>query len=266
MDIRLDNMIGMSWTAVAEAAERGAVVLLPLGVIEEHGPHLCLGTDIYTAQEYCARIAGKLRGHGKEVVIAPPFYWGICQSTRGFTGSFGIRMETAENLVVDILTSLTGYGFREIYGVNAHGDIEQNVLFMNGFRKAGEQTGTWPRYCFRKEILHHYGLNGGELFICPVEPSELTVSRSSEPDVHAGDIETAVIHHCFPECADTARAETLPAVSMEPDRVMEWLLGGKTREISPNGYLGNPALYGAVDVETHLNDVAERYVRAILGG
>lgn len=48
-----DTMTDLNWTQVKRAAEENAVVLMPLGVIEEHGPHLCLGTDIYTAHEYC---------------------------------------------------------------------------------------------------------------------------------------------------------------------------------------------------------------------
>lgn len=39
-----------------------AAVLLPLGVIEAHGSHLCLGTDIYSAHEYCRLVSEKLAG------------------------------------------------------------------------------------------------------------------------------------------------------------------------------------------------------------
>jgi creatinine amidohydrolase len=45
-----DTMVEMKWTDVQNYTDQGALVLLPLGVLEEHGPHLCLGTDIYTAQ------------------------------------------------------------------------------------------------------------------------------------------------------------------------------------------------------------------------
>lgn len=47
-------------------------------------------------------------------------------------------METAHNLVLDIIKILNDFGFNEVYGVNAHGDTEQNILFVNSFKNAYE--------------------------------------------------------------------------------------------------------------------------------
>jgi creatinine amidohydrolase len=68
-----DTMVNMKWTEVEYYAGENALVLLPLGVIEEHGPHLCLGTDIMTAHIYCLAIKERLEQEGHAVVIAPPF-------------------------------------------------------------------------------------------------------------------------------------------------------------------------------------------------
>jgi creatinine amidohydrolase len=173
-------------------------------------------------------------------------------------------METAKNLVFDILHSLHSFGFQEIYGINAHGDIEQNVLFMDSFRSAYAQIGIRARYCFRKEVMHLYGLDGHEDFICPVEPAGISVSAASESDVHAGDIETAVMVRYFGRCADTAVAETMPPVTLEPGKEMEWLLGGKTKELSANGYVGNPARYAEVRIDAYMDDISQRYATAII--
>jgi creatinine amidohydrolase len=264
MEKETRNMIDMRWPEVREAAQAGAIVLFPLGVLEEHGPQLCLGTDIYTAQTYCERVQGELEAQGVSAIIAPPFYWGICQSTRGFIGSFAIKMETAQALLVDILGSLRDFGFQEVYGINAHGDIEQNILLMNAFREASEKLGMKAVYCFKKEVMQLYGLTGTEAHICPVEPSSLKVSSSVEPDVHAGDIETAIIASQYPGRADLEAARGLPPVSLPPGKDMDWLLGGKTKELSPNGYVGNPARFAEVDVERHLADTAKRHGEAIL--
>lgn len=264
MNIIEDNMINLKWTDIQVAVENKALVLFPLGVIEEHGPQLCLGTDIYTAQVMCSKVKERLASIGIKSIIAPPFYWGICQSTRGFLGSFNIRMETAQNLVFDILNTLNNFGFNEVYGINAHGDIEQNVLFMNSFKSAYETIGIKACYCFRKEVLHHYGLTGEENFICPVSPQEITVSFANEPDVHGGDIETAIIHKYYPSYVDTNIANNLPAVTIESGKEMEWILGGKTKEMSLNGYIGNPSLYDRVKVDEHIEDMANRYVNAIV--
>lgn len=260
-----NNMMNMKWPDIKAAVDGKTIVLFPLGVIEEHGPQLCLGTDIYTAQIVCSAVKDKLETQGVKSIIAPPFYWGICQSTRGFMGSFNIRMETAQSLVFDILNTLHGFGFKEVYGINAHGDIEQNVLLMNSFKTAQEQIGINARYCFRQEVLHHYGLTGDEEFICPVSPQEITVSAAKENDMHGGDIETAIINKYYPSCVDIDLAKKLPGVMIEPGKEMEWILGGKTKEMSANGYVGNPSAYDQVRIDEHIEDTATRYMNAILG-
>ena len=95
LNIFANTMADMKWTDISKCVEENAIVLLPMGVIEEHGPHLCLATDIYTAHIYCNAARNNLEGRSIVTVIAPPFYWGICQAARGFIGSFKIRPETA---------------------------------------------------------------------------------------------------------------------------------------------------------------------------
>ena len=47
-----DTMVDMTYPQIEEAIENGACALLPISVVEEHGPHLCTGTDIYLTQKY----------------------------------------------------------------------------------------------------------------------------------------------------------------------------------------------------------------------
>ncbi len=260
-----DTMVNMNWPQVQEAADKNALVLLPLGVIEEHGPHLPLGTDIYTAHIHCQFIKQRLEAAGQTVVIAPPFYWGICQSTGSFIGSFRVRKETMKALLFDILTSLADFGFKNVYGVNAHGDIEQNIALVETFREATEKLNLKAGYAFSESVLHHYGLTGAEPYICPVKPQAIQVSQAATPDVHAGDIETATMNHFYPELVDAEKARSLPPTQLGEDKIMNWLLGGQTAELSPNGYLGAPADFARVDVLQNISDIAERITRAILG-
>ena len=134
-----DTMANMNWRDIQHSVDKNALVLLPLGVIEEHGSQLCLGTDTYTAHLYCLAVKEKLEEKGNPVVIAPPFYWGVCQSTGGFIGSFTARKETVIAMVFDIIASLAGFGYQNIFGVNAHGDIDHNIAMISAFKDANEQ-------------------------------------------------------------------------------------------------------------------------------
>jgi creatinine amidohydrolase len=263
-DLVTDTMVNMTWRDIQEKADRGFCVLLPLGVIEEHGPHLCLGTDIYTAVTYCRFVKDRLAQHNVEALIAPPFYWGICQSTGGFVGSFRIRMETAQNLLIDIIQSLSEFGFTRVFGINAHGDIEQHIAIVEAFKAVTRTADCLAAYLFPKNVLHHYGLTGAEPFICPVEPQTICVSASTVPDIHAGDIETATLQAFYPSLARVEIAEQLAPRSVADESIMDWLLGGKTKDLSPDGYLGNPSAYRSVKTLENMTDYAERFTQAIL--
>jgi creatinine amidohydrolase len=264
--IFLDTMVNMKWTDIQDCVNKNAIVLIPLGVIEEHGPHLCLGTDIYIAHIQCIFIKEKLKEKWCEAVIAPPFYWGICQSTGNFIGSFKARKETVKAVLFDLMTSLTEFGFKNIYGVNAHGDIEHSIALIEAFKEVTEHVAINARYTFPKDRMHYYGLNGEEPYICPVDPQCISVSTSEYPDVHGGDIETASMYQYYPHLTDIEKAKTLSPVKLDDDRIMTWLFGGHTKELSPEGYLGAPADYASVEVLHNFQDIADRVSVAILGG
>lgn len=259
-----DTMVNMKWPEIKEHANKDALVLLPLGVIEEHGPQLCLGTDIYTAHIYCLEVKKRLEDKGYPVIIAPPFYWGVCQATRGFIGSFNIRLETAKMLLFDILASLKGFGFSKVFGVNAHGDVEHAIAIIQAFSEASEQLGITACYPFAEERLVHFGLSGNEPFITPVKPQSIHPSKAPVWDVHGGDMETATINAYYPHLVDAEKAKDLPAVALADDKGGEWLFGGHIKELSPQGYLGAPSYYDRFDVEANVADNAQRIAEAIL--
>ncbi len=259
-----NTMVNMNWTEIKDFVDKKALVLLPMGVIEEHGPQLCLGTDIYTAHIYCLTIKEKLEEKGYKVVIAPPFYWGVCQSTGGFIGSFRIRKETAKALISDILSSLAEFGFNNVFGVNAHGDIEHSIAIIEAFKEAHEHLHINACYAFDEWRFPHFGLTPDEPYLCPIKPQTINVSQALVPDVHGGDIETAIIYEYYPSLVDTEKAKSLPPVALEVGKSGEWLFGGHIKELSLQGYLGSPADFENVDVQKNVDDYAERISEAIL--
>ena len=100
------TMADLPYPAVEAAAAAGAGVLVPSGVIEQHGPHLPLGTDAYAAYLLCRRLAEELAARGRQVLIAPPLFWGVNHVSASFAGTFRTRPETAAALHDDVLDSL----------------------------------------------------------------------------------------------------------------------------------------------------------------
>ncbi len=70
------TMVDMTYVEIERAAEEKTVILLPTGVIEEHGPHLPLGVDVYGSYLIAKVTRAELNRKGIRSLIAPPFYWG----------------------------------------------------------------------------------------------------------------------------------------------------------------------------------------------
>ncbi len=240
-----------------------SIVLLPMGVIEEHGPHLCLATDIYTAHIYCLSAVKKLEDKGLSAIIAPPFYWGICQAGKGFIGSFNIRPDTAKALLFDMLFSLKDFGFKTVFGINSHGDVEHKITAVKAFKDAHEQlqiTACFPYDGFMTDFL---GFPKDAPYFYKIKESNLQISTARVPDAHAGDIETATINAFYPGLVDTEKAKNLPDVALG-DNFEAWMFGGQLKQLSPQGYLGSPANYGNINISQYIEDCAYRISEAIL--
>ena len=128
----------------AEVREMGedAVVILPTGAIEAHGPHLPLFTDVISARAMAAAGGRALEASGfSEVVIAPPLQWTSAGFAAGFAGTLSLSPATVTAIVVDAAVSLHRAGFAHIVLANAHLDPSHTASLHEGVRVAREQHG-----------------------------------------------------------------------------------------------------------------------------
>ncbi len=109
------NFLFDAFPAEMEARETD-IAILPIGSLEQHGPHLPLGTDGYAA-EALAQEVGRLTGG--MVLPAIPFSWVGC--TNAFSGGIGVREEVFLNYLRAVVKTLWQTGFRRILVLNMHG-------------------------------------------------------------------------------------------------------------------------------------------------
>jgi creatinine amidohydrolase len=115
----------LAWPDAEKAVEADKVVLLPVGSLEQHGPHLPLDTDTVTAFEVCRRIGQRLPG---QVVVLPPVYYTPAELSMEFSGTVDIRPTVFIDYLYDICVSMVKHGFRRMIMVSGHG---LNPPFMN---------------------------------------------------------------------------------------------------------------------------------------
>lgn len=107
----------MSHEEVAAALADGCTtVVIPLGAVEQHGPHLSLGMDADHANALAERIA-RSRGN---TLVAPTITVGCSSHHLPFAGTISLRPETLEAICVDYCTSLARHGFKRILIHSGH--------------------------------------------------------------------------------------------------------------------------------------------------
>lgn len=109
----------MSWAEIAEIAVEDPVVLLPIGTVEQHGPHLPVNADNMVA-EYVAIQAATQTG----ALVAPSINYGCSAMFQKFAGTLSVREETLANMLRDVCRALISHGLRRIVFVNNHGGNE----------------------------------------------------------------------------------------------------------------------------------------------
>jgi len=241
-----ETMADMTAVQIEAAAKRGAGVLLPMGVIETHGPHLPTGTDAFIATQICRLTKTYAAELGRELVIAPPYYWGITGVLADFPGSFNVRPETAKRLLNDVIDSLLANRFGDVLLVSHHGDYDHNVMIrdvLEQFHTQGKSSVRWLYAAARWRLIKRLGLTGKEPYWVPWEfkPELERFQVTGILGVHADEYETAAIVRYFPETVDFDALQNLAPTQLTIEDLQSWRKGGDApRRLTPDGYFGAP--------------------------
>jgi len=220
--------------AFAEWVGRHPTIILPVGSLEEHGPHLPLGTDTFHAMEVARRVA-ELR----PVLLAPPVFYGLCRSTREHPGTVSIRGDTLRALVTELGREFYRNGLRKVLILSGHaGGTHMAALVEAGEQLLADFLDIHVAICNILDLLRE---------VLTARP-ELVKTKG---DSHAGEVETALMLAAYPRLVEgSAPAEwpTFPKYVLVRDKRRHW----------PGGVWGDPSAATAAQGEAILQAEAER--------
>src|SRR5260370_6499924 len=176
---RSHNLFDLAPPDIKWFLERSDIVLVPFGSLEQHGPHLPLGTDTITALEVAKRAAEKA-----DVPYTPPLWAGyspqhLRQPETG-TGSITLRAGTLNAVLYDIARSLIHHGWNKLIFVNGHGS---NVKVIDPvLRRIRYETGAMVAL-YKPYAERYIGMLKDVLDNPPAEP----------PGWHASELDTAQV-------------------------------------------------------------------------
>jgi creatinine amidohydrolase len=173
-----------------EAASRSknALVVLPVGATEQHGPHLPLGTD-FLIVEHVARAAADEARRSIDVLLAPTLQFGSSHHHLPFGGTISLSTERYVGALSDMTQSLIESGFRRVFILNGHGGNHEIIQLVV------------------RDLSLKHAVNLGAASYWDLARDALA---EHEPDVkgrlpgHAGIFETSVIMALRPDLVDSA--------------------------------------------------------------
>ena len=247
----------LTYPEIAEAAERNTLVLLPVGQVEEHGPHLPLECDCIIARETARAVAQEMVDE-MPVLVLPTVWTGYTvQQVARWPGLITFREpEPMIQMIYDILASLVKNGFEKIVIVNAHGN--NPAILELACRKIGSDYNVFPALT--------YVLGMSKTIGPQVRQSEMGGCGG-----HAGEEETALLLHLTPDLVHMDRATDKDIVRYQtrffpgdiysdiPDRVggLYWSTWGVVE--SESGVYGDPTAATAETGRALFEEIVKNY-------
>lgn len=225
----------LSGPAAAEALGRGATVLVPVGAIEQHGPHLPLSTDWAIADEAAKAVVEQL-GDELDLWALPALPYSKSNEHAWSPGTLWLSNHTMHHLLDDVGRCVAASGARRIVFLNAHGG--NSALLMVACRELRLAHGLLTF------LVHPFAPPAYSAAAAVDPPEHKRGSTELGMGVHAGLDETAIMLHLRPDDVDMSKAAA---------NVPEWLtrnrhvrFGGSAHfgwlsdDFGPSGVIGDP--------------------------
>jgi creatinine amidohydrolase len=172
-------------TAVEKA---GGVCVIPLGIIEKHGPHLPLGTDLFEVREVVTTAAKK-----EYAIVFPPYYFGQIFEARHQPGTMAYSPELIWKMLEETCNELSRNGIKKIILANGHGG---STSFLQYFCQA--QLASQRDYVV---VMFRGGSD-------PVLDKEIESLQKASLDGHAGEEETSMMYFIRPDLVNQQAIKT----------------------------------------------------------
>jgi creatinine amidohydrolase len=160
----------------------GGICVIPLGIIEKHGPHLPLGTDLYESREVAFNAAGK-----EYAVVFPPYFVGQIFEAKHQPGSIAYSVDLMWKMLEETCKELSRNGLKKIILLNGHGG---NNNFLEYFCQS--QLAKQQDYIV---VLFQPGEE-------PLNSGEIKSLIKAKLDGHAGEMETSMMTYINPALVD----------------------------------------------------------------
>jgi creatinine amidohydrolase len=187
---RWDELVASDWQKALDKSSRTCI--LPIGILEKHGPHAPIGSDLIHVREWAARATKR-----EYAVVFPDYFYGQINEARHQYGTFALPSHLVMELLDSTCEEIARNGFDKIVIINGHGGNPQLIRYF-------VQT--------QLERKRNYVLYFFEPSMDSATAAKIKKLHKSDPstDMHAGERETSTLLYLRPDLVkmDSATLES----------------------------------------------------------
>ena len=243
LPFRLEELTAPDFINAVEKSSKTCII--PIGVMEKHGAHLPLGTDVYLSREYALRAASQ-----EYTVVFPMYYFSQINEARHQPGTISYSPELIWKILQETLDELNRNGFEKIIIVNGHGG---NNAFLNYFGMAQlSEPRNYSLYWFRPQDNEE------------VEKKAVELTQPDKYDSHAGNSESSMMAAAQPSVIHLNRSGEQSGVDQERMKNLNYIYTGIWWYASyPNHYGGDGSKANAEAGELLIGHTVNQLVEMI---
>ncbi|HKH80373.1 MAG TPA: creatininase family protein [Methylovirgula sp.] len=242
----------MSWKDFQSADMEETIAVLPTAAVEQHGPHLPLGVDLFLMQGYIERVVARLP-EDLPVLFLPVQAIGASIEHADFPGTLTLSATSLLHLLTEIGECVERTGCRKLVLLNSHGGNASLLNMVAHDLRARLDMfvvmATWHRFGY---------------------PDGLFSVEEQAHGIHAGDIETSLMLTFRPDLVRRDALDNFVSQSSAVEADFTWLRTGQptgfgwmAQDLSASGAMGNAAAASAEKGEASADYGATAFIELL---
>ena len=244
----------LSWKHMDKLDRKKTIFFLPISPMEEHGPHLPVGTDLLAIEQATNEAIKVLNKTKPELtyVIMPSCPIGFCKFNTDFPGSISVSGKTVRDVVYSMGSALADHGFKYMVICTYHMALIHLKGIYSAMKRLESKKGMktcepWSPFFYSNQI----------------EKNEPKLGFDTSKEIHAGFRETSLMKYLYPYLVDESY-KNLQSIHRDMNNPRN--IGKKFKDLGlKDGYVGSPARADADYGRWFFSQTVDTIVKSTIG-